>query len=159
MRTAYGLSEMGFSDITIIDKKKDRGGIWAQKNVREGTINTPFDLRFNKLYVPRASHDFVKGRPHGKGIDQKKGGEVNYDFLQKAFENSGAKIIEGQVKAWFRLHHTVEFDSSEGPQSIVAPIVINALGATNPLTPSHESRMTTRTPLQAGRRWQTRMPS
>lgn len=154
--TAYGLSEMGFSDITIIDKKKDRGGIWAQKNVREGTINTPFDLRFNKLYVPRASHDFVKGRPALWQRNRPEGGEVNYDFLQKAFENSGAKIIEGQVKSVVPsdLHHTVEFDSSEGPQSIVAPIVINALGATSPLNPSHESRMTTRTPLQAGRRWQ-----
>lgn len=154
--TAYGLSEIGFSDITIIDKQKEKGGIWTQKNAREGTINTPFNLSFNKLYAQRASHRFEKGRRATSQNVMADGGEINYDFLQEAFERSGAKIVEGQIRTVIPsdLAHIVEFDTPQGAQSIEAPIVINALGATRPLDPSHESRMITATPKEAGRRWQ-----
>lgn len=149
--TARAMLEMGFrkKDITVIDRSDEWGGIWRQRNVAQGSKNNPltFDFLGRKLESAPGSGETVSKFLH----DIAEGYMVGF--------NEGAlplptRAIVTSIKPG-DLNHTVNLRTPDTTEkTIVAPIVINAMGVGKPLNPNNEYYMTTDTPKEAGIRWQ-----
>jgi hypothetical protein len=129
--------------MTVIDRTGEYGGIWNMPNVYGGSKNNPFPI----TYAGVASTLAAPGP-----------GSTIREFLADVQENGNdlPRPIKGVVTRVQTgdLSHAVQYKVGGAEQSIVAPIVINALGVGKPLDPSHAEHMQTTTPDKAGVRWQ-----
>lgn len=118
------LHRMGFSNITMFDKRASNLGIWAQPNVAGGTKNNPRVLSFENV----ASLEAAKG-------DGSKDGSAVATFVRKLAETYSEygeekiivkKIVTGNFK------HIVHFEQDGQAEFTEFPIVINCMGTGKP---------------------------
>lgn len=147
------LSQMGFTNITIFDKRGRTNGLWQQDNVRLGSKNNPFDIRFETVFTRAATQEPVaqSGRKIDEFIDDVRGtyhreGSVR---LRKA---SVKEVEPGDLK------HRITFVEDGETKTEVYPIVVYAPGIGSPLEPNDPYRMST--PMkknEVGQRWQRQL--
>ncbi|MDE1833957.1 MAG: FAD-dependent oxidoreductase [Candidatus Micrarchaeota archaeon] len=142
MATAQ-LIRMGFDrrNITVIDKSGEYGGIWNQRNVYEGGINSPYEFNFSGIYLESAPAS----------------GRVAKDFLSMIRHNNNLPtVVKGKVVEVIPsdLNHVVSSMEDGKLVTRTAALVINAIGNGLPLNPNRPGHMTTDTPGNAGIRWQ-----
>lgn len=144
---ARTLVNAGFENLLVLDQTGAYGGIWNQPNVLEGQTNNPFSFKYENLAVGPAP------RP-GAHITR---------FLQDLATPPralGWRALPAVAKAKVLavepadLAHRVTYRDEAGEHTIIAPIVVNALGIGKPLPPSRPGVMETDTPTLAGIRWQ-----
>ena len=144
---ARTLVNAGFENILVLDQTGAYGGLWNQPNVREGLTNNPFSFEYEDL---------------GVGAAPLPGDEIT-DFLHDLAcppSYLGWRALPPVKKAKVLgvepgdLAHRVTYRDEEGEHSILAPIVVNALGIGKPLPPSRPGVMETDVPHLAGIRWQ-----
>lgn len=141
---ARSLQILGFTNIRIIDKTGEYGGIWNYKNVHRGTKNNPFPINFLGGIVNAAP---------GKGSDI-------LDFLleEAAFlpeiikANVDDLIIDPKTQ-----EKTIVIKSGTIFTVIQGEIVINTIGGMEPKNTQDDKRMSTSTPNKAGVRWQKQL--
>lgn len=147
------LSQMGFTNITIFDKRGRTNGLWQQENVREGSKNNPFDIRFEGASAVAATRDVVEqsGRKIDEFID-----DVRHSYhVEDTVTLRKASIKEVEPGD---LEHRITFVEDGETKTEIFPIVIYAPGIGNPLDPNDDSRMTT--PMkknEVGQRWQRQL--
>ena len=132
---AKALREIGFLNITSYEKSKDKG-IWAQRNVFEGTRNNPRNIGILGTVLKKAP---------GDGIEV-------VQFLESFRERGNLPVITNsivEVKPNNFAHKLILRNGSEATY----PIVINAMGLGKPRPLNDPQRMTAPNHVPAGR-WQ-----
>lgn len=146
---ARALSNAGFQHILLFDQSGKIGGIWKEDFLARASRANPFPLRVEQCVLEAAPGP---------------GSEVA-EFLQTLASpspHSGMQPLPRVVKAQVLtitpcdLGHQVLYQDDDGEQhELTVPIVINALGVGDPLSPSRPGTMTTDVPPDsAGIRWQ-----
>lgn len=163
--TARTLTEIGFSNIQILDDSGKFNGIWRMNSVSKGTINNPFNINFLGIYLPASTGQQGSGAKLLRFLDQVIWGRMDHKgrrekdyFIAPMPELIKTKVVG--VKAG-NLMHEIQCLSTKGEIEIIkAPIVINALGLGKPTDLNDEaSPMKTTTPKLCGSRWQVQITS
>jgi hypothetical protein len=153
--SARFLSNLGFRNITMFDKRGRFTGIWGQDNVRNGSKNNPFDIIYDTTTARSAAE-----------VDPERSGRDIESFLERLVGSdlSGIPRLDGPKKARVTsiepgdLNHTIRYKDGDEEATQAFPIVIYAPGVGEPLPPSHPGHM--ETPMKSnevGQRWQRQL--
>ncbi|GCE09213.1 NAD(P)-binding protein [Dictyobacter aurantiacus] len=142
---ARALLDVGFVNVVLFDQSGQCGGVWNQDFLRGASRANPFPLRFEDYQLDAAPgtghavmewlHSIARGRS---------------DRPPTMIKARVLTVQPGDVE-----HRICYEDEAGRHHEMMAPIVINALGVGEPLSPSRPGVMTTDVaPHEAGIRWQ-----
>jgi hypothetical protein len=144
---ARTLVNMGFENILVLDQTGSYGGLWKQGNVRDGQTNNPFPFEYEYLFVDAAP---LPGEHITTFLHNLATPPIGLGW-QALPPVTKAKVLSVEPGD---LAHRVTYRDDEGEHTLVAPIVVNALGIGKPRPPSRVGVMETDVPHLAGIRWQ-----
>lgn len=157
--TARALTEIGFKNLVMWDKRGRHTGIWGQDNVRNGSKNNPFNIRFMDTIVGPANG---RGTPDGIEIERFLRNQVDpYNFGYRRSLRDPVKAVVTEIEPG-DLSHRVHYKVSGAKQadSEVFPIVVYAPGIGLPLDPNRKGYMATLNSRgDVGKRWQEQLSS
>lgn len=141
------LVNAGFERVQLFDVTGRVGGLWQQKNVREGSKNNPFPFVYEQFRVEAAPGP---GETITRFLEDLLRPPRQYGLKPLAIAKAKVlRVLPGD------LGHLVQLRDQQGNEiERVFPILINTLGIGTPLPPSRPGVMTTETPQRAGIRWQ-----
>lgn len=160
MLTARTLSEIGFSNIKILDESGKFNGVWKMNSLSNGTINNPFNINFLGIKLPASTGEQGSGTKLINFLEQVVQGKKDSNGLriENYFWSSMPELIRAKIKSVKaeNFNHEVRYlDKDSKLQFVKAPIVINALGLGQPIDLNAENApMKTSTPNLCGSRWQ-----
>jgi hypothetical protein len=148
---ARGLVELGcpVESITVFDPSGEYGGIWNQSNVRNGSKNNPFNIRFMDFSFDKAPGP---GESVAEFLNGVVDGNAYMDELPSPLKAKVTSVIPGD------LSHTVVYKLNGNEGRATFDIVINAIGNSKPLPLTNEGHIKFQlSTKEAGPRWQQRI--
>ncbi len=160
--TARALLEMGFRQVDVLDRRGTTGGIWNQDNVRLGSKNNPFPLRYDDVKASAADDSlFIDG----SGLSIQRYIHAVGDGITPSLYSQGHRTGPVEVQQALAtgiepgdLDHIVRIQQGTVSVTRRYPIVVYAPGIGRPLPVSHPGHMTSSASrTESGVRWQQQL--